>query len=89
MEQLSALRTGLGTAAKTRIGVSNTTCKINDKNQIKEQLISSQSFHRTTGGHVQKITAEERFESRTLKSFDLTTQELCRLSPRSNLTKLE
>jgi hypothetical protein len=36
IEQLSALRTGLGTAAETRIGVSKNTCEIDDENQIKE-----------------------------------------------------
>jgi hypothetical protein len=36
MEQLSALGTGLETAAKTRIGTNKTTCKIDDKNQIEE-----------------------------------------------------
>jgi hypothetical protein len=49
MEQLSALRTGLGTAAETRNGASKTTCEIDDKNRIEEQFIYSQIFHRTPG----------------------------------------
>jgi hypothetical protein len=62
MEQLSDLRTGLGITAETRIGASKTTCEVDDKNQIEEQFIFSQAFHRTHGGQVQKISAEERFE---------------------------
>jgi hypothetical protein len=37
------------------------TCETNDKNQIKEQFIFSQVFHRTDG-HVRKITTKERFK---------------------------
>jgi hypothetical protein len=44
MEQLSALETGLATAAETRIGASKITCEIDDKNRIKELVIFSQSF---------------------------------------------
>jgi hypothetical protein len=55
--------------------------EIDDKNRIKEQFISSQAFHRTPGGHIQEITARERFEPRILKSFDPVTQELYRLLP--------
>jgi hypothetical protein len=44
---------------ETHNSASETTCKINDKNQIEEQLISSQAFHRTPGGRIQKITAGE------------------------------
>jgi hypothetical protein len=62
-------------------GASKTTCEIDDKNQIEEQFISSQVFHQTPGGRVQKITAGERFEPRTLESFNLVTQELYRLLP--------
>jgi hypothetical protein len=43
-------------AAKTRIGASKNTCEIDNKNRIKELYISSQTFHRTPGGRVQKIT---------------------------------
>jgi hypothetical protein len=57
------------------------TCEIDDKNQIEEQFISSQAFHRTTGGRVQEITVGEQFEPRTLESFDLATQEPHRLHP--------
>jgi hypothetical protein len=56
-------------------------CKIEDKNKIKEQFISSQAFHRTTGGHVREITAGEQFEPRILESFNPATQELYRHLP--------
>jgi hypothetical protein len=69
MEQLSALRTGIGTAAEIR------TIKIGSKNSLYLE-----SFHRTPGGRVQKITVREQFEPRTLKSFDPVPQELYRLS---------
>jgi hypothetical protein len=52
--------------------------------------MSSQSFHRTLGGRVREITAEERFEPRILESFYPVTQELYRLLPatiHNNLTK--
>jgi hypothetical protein len=39
-----------------------TTYKINDKNQIEEQFISSQIFHRTPDGRIQKITTGEQLE---------------------------
>jgi hypothetical protein len=76
MEQLSALGTGLKITAKTRIGASKIICEIDDRNRIEEQFISSHAFHRTPDGHIQKIIAEERFESRILESFDPVTQEL-------------
>jgi hypothetical protein len=50
-----------------------------DENQIKNRFISSQTFHRTTGGRVREITVGERFEPRNLESFDSVTQELYRL----------
>jgi hypothetical protein len=65
----------LVTAAETRIGASKTTSEIDDKNQIKKQFISSQSFHRTSGGRVQKITVGERFKPRILELFDPTAQK--------------
>jgi hypothetical protein len=52
-------------------------CKTSDKNRVEEQFISAQTFYRTPGGHVQKITMEERFEPRTIEPFDPMTQELC------------
>jgi hypothetical protein len=55
--------------------------KIDDKNWIKEQIISSQAFHRTPGERVREITAGERFEPRILKSFNPVTQELYRHHP--------
>jgi hypothetical protein len=76
-----ALRTGLETAAETQISTNKTTCEIDDKNWIEEQFISSQAFHRTPAGHIQKITAGERFEPRILESFDPITQELYRHLP--------
>jgi hypothetical protein len=62
-----------------KVDVGKTPCKIDNKNQIEERFMSSQVFHRTTGGRVQKITAGERFKPRTLESFDLATQEQYRL----------
>jgi hypothetical protein len=58
-----------------RSDAGKTMCEINNKNQIEKQFISSQAFHRTAGGRVQKITAGERFEPRILESFDPATQE--------------
>jgi hypothetical protein len=54
---------------------------MDDKNWIKEQFISSQAFHRTAGGRIQKIILREQFEPRILESFDLVTQELYRHLP--------
>jgi hypothetical protein len=79
--QAIGLRTGLGNTMETRIGGSRNTCEIDDKNQIEEQFISSQAFHRTPGGCIREITAGERFEPRILESFGLVTQELHRLLP--------
>jgi hypothetical protein len=88
IDELSTLRTGLGTTTETRIGASRNTCEIDDKNWIKEQFISSQIFHRTPRGRVQKITVREQFESQILKSdtgFTCTNQE--QESIGSNITK--
>jgi hypothetical protein len=74
--KLSAFRTGLVTIVETRIGVSKTTCEIDNKNRIEEQFISSQAFHRTPGGRVREITTRERFEPRNLEYFVPVTQEL-------------
>jgi hypothetical protein len=71
----------LGIAALTQIDATKTMCAIDDKNQIEEQFISSQTFHRTPGGHIRKITVGERFEPRILESFDLATQELYQPPP--------
>jgi hypothetical protein len=81
MGKLSALGTGLETAAETRHGGSKTTSKTDDKNQIKNRFISSQAFQRTTGGHVQEITAGEQLERENLKLFDPIAQEIHRLHP--------
>jgi hypothetical protein len=60
---------------KTRNGASKTLCKINDRNQLRKQFISSQTFHRTLGGRVRKITAKDQFKPRNLESFNPVTQE--------------
>jgi hypothetical protein len=73
IDELSALETGLETAAETRVDADKTTCEINDKNQTKEHFISSQTFHRIPDGRIQEISAEERFEPKTLESFNLVT----------------
>jgi hypothetical protein len=57
------------TTAKTRNGASKTTSKIDDKNRIDEQFISSQLFYRTPGGRVQKITVKKRFKPRIIVCF--------------------
>jgi hypothetical protein len=41
---------------KTQIDAGKNTCEIDHKNQIKEQHISSQLFHRTPSGRVRKTT---------------------------------
>jgi hypothetical protein len=56
---MSALKTGLGTTAETQNGTNKDTCEINDKNQIKEQYISSQAFYQTPDGRVREITVGE------------------------------
>jgi hypothetical protein len=76
-----ALKIRLGTTAKTRNGVSKTTSEIDNENQIKKQFMSLQTFHRTPGGHIQKITAEKQFEPQDLESFDPVTQELYQYLP--------
>jgi hypothetical protein len=65
-----ALGTGLETAAETWNGAS----KIDDKNWIKEQFISSQAFHRTPSGRVRETTAGERLELGNLELFDQELQ---------------
>jgi hypothetical protein len=87
MEKLSAIGIGLGTTAETHNNASETTCKIDNKNRIKEQFISSQTFHRTPGGRVRKTTTGEQFEPRIIESFDLATQEIYRLHPATIHTK--
>jgi hypothetical protein len=60
---------------RTQNGARKTTSEIDNKNQIEEQFISSQPFHRISDGHVRKTTAGERFEPRNLESFGPATQE--------------
>jgi hypothetical protein len=45
-------------------------CEIDNKNQIKEQFISSQAFHRTTGGRIREITTEAQLVLENLELFD-------------------
>jgi hypothetical protein len=75
MIKLSALGIGLGTVAETRNDASKTTSKIDDKNQIKKQFISSQIFHRTYGGRIRKTTVGVQFGPRIFESFEPATQE--------------
>jgi hypothetical protein len=82
--KVSALGTGLGTIAETRNDASKTSSEIDDRNQTEKQFISSQAFHRTPGGRVQKITAGVQFKPRILESFDPATQEQYRFHPASN-----
>jgi hypothetical protein len=44
---------------ETQNGASKITSEIHDKNQIEEQFISPQAFHRTPGGRVHKTTMGE------------------------------
>jgi hypothetical protein len=60
---------------KTQNDASKDMCEINDKNQIREQFISSQTFHRIPGERFQKITAGERFGLVKLEPFVLVAQE--------------
>jgi hypothetical protein len=57
-----ALGTGLATATEIQNDAGKTTYKIDGKNQIEKQFISSQAFHRTPDGRVQKITTEKQLE---------------------------
>jgi hypothetical protein len=59
--KLSALGTGLETTSETRIGASENTSETEDKNQIKNRFMSSQTFHRTPGDRVREITVGVRF----------------------------
>jgi hypothetical protein len=56
MKKLSALETGLETAAETQINAGKNTYETDDKNQTKTQFIFSHVFYRTPYGHVQKTT---------------------------------
>jgi hypothetical protein len=49
----------LGTAVEAQIDAGKIMCKIDDKNRIEEQFISSHAFYRTSGGRVQEITVKE------------------------------
>jgi phosphotransferase system IIB component len=75
IDQLLALGTGLGNIEETRHNAGKNTCEIDDENQINEQYISSQEFHQTASGRVQKIIVGEQFKPRILGSFDPVTQD--------------
>jgi hypothetical protein len=74
--KLSTFRTRLGITTETWNIASKTMCEIKDKNRIKEQFISSQTFHWIAGERVRKITVKKRFKPIILKSFDSLTQKL-------------
>jgi hypothetical protein len=74
---------------ETQNSTSSTTSEIDGKKCIKEQFMSSRIFHQTTGGRVRENTVEEQFKPRTLKSFNLVTQESYQTSPASTLSKSE
>jgi hypothetical protein len=75
MDKLSAFGTVLETTAETQNGASETTCKIDDKNRLEKQFISSHAFHRTPDKRVQETTMEERFRPRILETFNPMSQE--------------
>jgi hypothetical protein len=89
MDELSALRTGLGTTTKTRTSASKTPSETDDKNQIKNRFISSHAFHRTPAGRIRKIIAGVQFELGILKSFGPVTQESYREHPATILNKID
>jgi hypothetical protein len=49
--------------------------EIDDKNQIEEQFISSQPFHRTLDDRIQKTTVEVQLRLGNLEFFDPTAEE--------------
>jgi hypothetical protein len=74
MDELSTLGTGPGTAADTQNSASKTTCKIDDKNQIKMIYILT-AISRTPGGHVWETTAGVQFGLENLELFDPVARE--------------
>jgi hypothetical protein len=60
---------------ETRNSASKTSCEIDDINQLEKRFISSQAFHRTPGGRIQKTTTEEQFKPKIIESFDPVTKE--------------
>jgi hypothetical protein len=48
-------------------------CKIDDENRIEKQFISSQVFHRTTGGRIQEITVKNNLN---YESLNLLIQQI-------------
>jgi hypothetical protein len=70
------LRNWVRDRSGTLNGASKTTCKIDDKNQLKKEFISAQAFHQTPGGRVWEITAGNPFEPQILKIFNPVAQEL-------------
>jgi hypothetical protein len=73
IDKLSAFGTRLGNAAETQDGSGKDPSKTDNENQIENRFVSSQAFHRTSGGHVRKITTGEQSESRILESFSPVT----------------
>jgi hypothetical protein len=51
---------------KTRDSTGKNLSETDDENQIEKRFISSQSFHRTAGGHVRETTMGERLKQRIL-----------------------
>jgi hypothetical protein len=72
-QKLLALRTELGTVAEIRIDASKNMCETNDKNRIKTQFMSSQSFHRTSYVRVRETTVWEQYRLDNLEPFGSMT----------------
>jgi hypothetical protein len=58
---------------QTRNNARKTSSEIDDKNQIEEQFMSSQAFHWTPAGCIQKITAEVQCRLENLELFNPIT----------------
>jgi hypothetical protein len=69
---------------KVGVTVSKTTCKNDDKNQVKEQFIFSQAFHQTPDERVRKNTTGEQLRPENLKLFDPVAQARHQQPPASN-----
>jgi hypothetical protein len=73
-----ALGAGLGIAAETWIDADKNTCETLEKNRIKTQFMSSQVFHRTSGGRIRETTIWAQLELENLDLFNPATQEFNR-----------
>jgi hypothetical protein len=60
-QEAIALRTGLGTAAKTQNSADKNPRETDDKNRIKRQLKTSPAFHQAHCERVQGTTMREQF----------------------------